>query len=268
MTALRKCALLGASGDLVGVVYPVAPEGGVVGRSIEALLQLDHDGVSRFHARLEHTRHGAIRVSDLGSSNGTFVNGRRVLEPQLLSEGDRVRFGPHVVLVVRYGPMAGRETVETPVRRAHSTAIDLLAMRNEARVLLGRQDHRGARDVLAEVVAALDESSSMVAPEDLAELLTEFARACVGVCDPGDRMSAVAACERALALLFGTSSESTASARAKFVLGQALMPTEPRRAYQTITEAVELLQPGSALRSDIEAWLAAPAPAPRVRGER
>jgi hypothetical protein len=48
--------------------------------------------VSRTHARLEATPDGAV-VTDLGSTNGTFVNGQRVEGSVRLSPGDRVQFG-------------------------------------------------------------------------------------------------------------------------------------------------------------------------------
>jgi hypothetical protein len=48
--------------------------------------------VSRHHARLHHRR-GRFRVVDLESTNGTFVNGRRVRGSAALRRGDEVRFG-------------------------------------------------------------------------------------------------------------------------------------------------------------------------------
>lgn len=64
----------------------------IIGRSQEATVQLAHASVSRQHAQL--VRHGADWViEDLGSANGTRVNGQAVTEPVLLSAGDQVEFG-------------------------------------------------------------------------------------------------------------------------------------------------------------------------------
>ena len=63
----------------------------VVGRGAEADVQLTDTGVSRRHAELR-VADGAVEVHDLGSTNGTFVNGRRV-QTASLRDGDRVTVG-------------------------------------------------------------------------------------------------------------------------------------------------------------------------------
>ena len=68
-----------------------------VGRGLAADLRLDEDSVSRRHAILLQRRAG-VRVLDDRSSNGTFVNGRRVVEADL-SDGDVLVLGR---IVLRY----------------------------------------------------------------------------------------------------------------------------------------------------------------------
>ncbi len=55
--------------------------------------------VSRRHAEIEE-RNGGLIVSDLGSSNGTFVNGTRIASPQSLQPGDTVQVGTTVLKVL------------------------------------------------------------------------------------------------------------------------------------------------------------------------
>lgn len=65
-------------------------------------------GVSRNHAVLDNTAKG-LQITDLGSRNGTFINGKRLdsLNSQILKEGDTVRFGQlEVELHVKAGPVA------------------------------------------------------------------------------------------------------------------------------------------------------------------
>jgi hypothetical protein len=75
---------------------PVNPPGVVLGRGTDADIQINDPGVSRRHAeiRLMPEGPGGIRVVlvDLGSTNGTLVNGRRTTEAELV-DGSTVRIG-------------------------------------------------------------------------------------------------------------------------------------------------------------------------------
>ncbi len=62
-----------------------------VGRAVTSDLPVYDSTVSRRHAEVTHTPHG-LTVKDLGSSNGTFVNGSRIAEATV-SDGDIVTFG-------------------------------------------------------------------------------------------------------------------------------------------------------------------------------
>src|SRR5262245_9299678 len=71
--------------------HPVA-RSWLVGRSPEGDLVAASDGVSARHCRLTATAGGLV-VEDLGSTNGTFVNGRRIAGPTPVRPGDRVTLG-------------------------------------------------------------------------------------------------------------------------------------------------------------------------------
>lgn len=65
-----------------------------IGRSPDNDIVLDHPVVSRKHARIVQREPGDIYVlEDLGSSNGTFVNGVMVVQPVTLKKGDIIRIG-------------------------------------------------------------------------------------------------------------------------------------------------------------------------------
>ncbi len=70
----------------------------IIGRGTEASIRLPDTGVSRRHVDVQ-LAHGQASVVDLGSTNGTIVNGRRVPHIQL-SDGDVIRIG-HSVLAYR-----------------------------------------------------------------------------------------------------------------------------------------------------------------------
>jgi DNA-binding CsgD family transcriptional regulator len=74
-------------------IVALAGERVTVGKAAENTIALDGDPtVSRLHAVLERFDAGWC-VSDLGSSNGTYVNGERIWSPQRLRHGDEVRIG-------------------------------------------------------------------------------------------------------------------------------------------------------------------------------
>ena len=64
----------------------------VIGRESDCGICLNHKKVSRYHAKV-HVVDNGIMVSDLQSSNGTFVNGIRVTNPVAIEVGDEVQFG-------------------------------------------------------------------------------------------------------------------------------------------------------------------------------
>ncbi len=69
------------------------PEGStLVGRDSECAVRLDSATLSRRHARIVVTS-GSATLEDLGSKNGTRVNGQRVIAPVALQERDRIQFG-------------------------------------------------------------------------------------------------------------------------------------------------------------------------------
>lgn len=84
---------------LAGRTFPIDGDEATVGRSPGCAVLLDDPTVSGLHARLTRRGHEVV-LDDLGSRNGTLLNGRRLKAPTALSPGDRVGFGPNVELEV------------------------------------------------------------------------------------------------------------------------------------------------------------------------
>ncbi|HEX4955050.1 MAG TPA: EAL domain-containing protein [Thermoanaerobaculia bacterium] len=78
---------------------PIRPLPFRVGRRAELDLAIAAPGVSQDHAEIE-ARDGRLWVRDLGSTNGTFLNGTRVAEPRVLLEGDVLHFADQEYRVV------------------------------------------------------------------------------------------------------------------------------------------------------------------------
>ncbi|MFS8063361.1 MAG: FHA domain-containing protein [Luteimonas sp.] len=92
-TAVRpvvpRFVLRGVSAEGFGRSHPLLGPT-VVGRAPECNLRLDANGLSRQHARLVLAK-GGVQVEDLGSTNGTFINGKRV-QRGLAVAGDEIGF--------------------------------------------------------------------------------------------------------------------------------------------------------------------------------
>jgi len=65
----------------------------------QGALAVSDDYASNHHARFQ-LAHGLWYVKDLGSTNGTWLNGRRIHAPQPLKKGDKIKIGHTVVTVV------------------------------------------------------------------------------------------------------------------------------------------------------------------------
>jgi len=73
----------------------------VLGRDGDCTVVLDHDDhASRHHARIS-VRDGRVVIEDLGSTNGTIVNGARIDREHHLEPGDRFQIGGFVAEVRR-----------------------------------------------------------------------------------------------------------------------------------------------------------------------
>ena len=79
-------------GEHDGETYPIhRTHGTIVGRSPTNTVYVRDKNVSRVHCQLTVTGKGCV-ISDLQSTNGTYVNGERITE-KLLKPGDEVRIG-------------------------------------------------------------------------------------------------------------------------------------------------------------------------------
>jgi pSer/pThr/pTyr-binding forkhead associated (FHA) protein len=82
----------------------------LLGRSPECLIVLASEQVSREHAVVRRI-HCGLEIEDLGSRNGTWVNGQRIRRPTVLSAGDEVALGEDVLEVVLKPNARAPETV-------------------------------------------------------------------------------------------------------------------------------------------------------------
>lgn len=93
----------------------------VLGRREDCDLRIPLGEVSRKHARLIADA-DMLKIEDLGSSNGTFVNGQRIQETQV-NAGDAIQIGP-VSFVVQIDGVPADEDIQAPVVAAAAPSPD------------------------------------------------------------------------------------------------------------------------------------------------
>ena len=138
MTSPRQLALRFISGKFQGSEYALSDSGEMlVGRSGDVQIVLSEDMVSRRHARILYDGQ-RISIEDLGSTNGTFVNGEKIKRADL-KEGDRVLIGSSIFKVV-YADSIG----SVPRRRNDDASMG----RTQARTMTGAIEEIPLPDVL------------------------------------------------------------------------------------------------------------------------
>ena len=93
----------------------------MIGRAAESDLVLDDAEVSRAHAEIVRTADGGLELRDLGSANGTFVDGVPVTGPVRLAGGERLQIGPFEGQVEGRADAAGEPE---PPARGQMTELD------------------------------------------------------------------------------------------------------------------------------------------------
>jgi len=91
-TAVQQPGLRILNGARQGEIIPLEEGETIVGRGSEAGLALDEATISSKHASIRRDEKGIVYVKDLGSENGTKVNGKPCFEGKVLHDGDTVRF--------------------------------------------------------------------------------------------------------------------------------------------------------------------------------
>jgi ABC transport system ATP-binding/permease protein len=97
-------------GPVPGKVFDLVKDVLTIGRDMNNDVVINDAEVSRNHGRLT-SQSGGYLIEDLASTNGTFVNGQRLIGPKLLNPGDVVGFGETIVLEYSYIADAGATVV-------------------------------------------------------------------------------------------------------------------------------------------------------------
>jgi len=164
-------------GEMKGATFRILGESLIVGRSVSSDIRLDDTEVSRQHSKIVKEGDGRFFIEDMGSRNGTYLNGERITERTELKDGDKLRVG-RTLLEFQMAPSVLEEEEEKRVappadrKRAQAktvTSIEketepskdeaelLKKMRTAKDALLGemRKVIIGQEEVVEQIVTAL-----------------------------------------------------------------------------------------------------------------
>lgn len=151
----------------------------IVGRLPECDIQLNSNTVSRRHAKVSQEGAGFF-VEDLGSGNGTFVNGKQITSRTPIANGDRIKFG---TLLVRFeGPAA------PPPAAPKTAAVRRAAMQDQdefgtVNIDFSDDSEDDVEDAIQGNVAGGGFGTMSVRPEDKLKAVIDITRALTGETD-------------------------------------------------------------------------------------
>ena len=136
-----RLSLKVVAGPAAGQTIVVGDQPVILGRGAEFPANLGGDPeLSREHARVSRFEGDRLLIEDLGSTNGTFVNGGNVAGPTVLEDGDAIWLGTSTLLVQREGaPLPEVPPVEPPTPSAEAGFLSRIADaadRNPKRILI------------------------------------------------------------------------------------------------------------------------------------
>ena len=137
-TQAKKAYIMFLSGPLMGKMINIADGQTIIGRAPDAGIVINDQRISRHHLKLEHAK-DAVTISDLGSTNGTFVNGVRITAPQKLSDGDKIQISSVTIFKFAFEDETGhifqeefyKMAILDPVTNIHNKRFFLNRLKEE-----------------------------------------------------------------------------------------------------------------------------------------
>jgi pSer/pThr/pTyr-binding forkhead associated (FHA) protein len=120
-----------SSGAQAGREFDLMGPRFVIGRESDCDFQIDDEKASRHHAAINRTPEGQLWIEDLGSTNGTYVNGQPIPQPVPLTGGETITIGDTDMQLLS-DPSAGT-VVGAPAPRRTGLTMERLMLRRSAR---------------------------------------------------------------------------------------------------------------------------------------
>jgi len=154
--------------------YPLMKESVTVGRNEENTIQINNLAVSGYHARIDAAGNDYI-LTDLQSTNGTFINDKRVVS-QKLSHGDNIIVGKHVILFVGAGAEAA--DAKSSAQKSDLDKTMMLDTAKQKELLSKQKDSGQASETTAKIgVISFIEGADNLGEVELKKKLTKIGKA-------------------------------------------------------------------------------------------
>lgn len=173
-----RARLVERDGAQGAVAHPTADGVMTIGRAADNLIVIDRPGVSRYHAEIRLDG-GQYLVADLGSTNGTWLNGQRLGGPHPIQHGDILSLPaqPTLHMFFEHLKMTKAVVLEDPLDAVHTAGRDALRAsrqglridRRTAEVLVGdRRLTLTAKEYLA-LSVLYEQAGALVSKDELAK---------------------------------------------------------------------------------------------------
>jgi pSer/pThr/pTyr-binding forkhead associated (FHA) protein len=129
--------------------YPLSKESITIGRNEDNTIRVDNLAVSGYHARIDLAGDDYV-LTDLQSTNGTFVNDERVVSHKL-SHGDNVLIGKHLILFVG----TGKEAELTPEEKKADMDKTMMLDTAKQKELLAKQKGTAQAEMAAQKIGVV-----------------------------------------------------------------------------------------------------------------
>jgi len=172
--------------------FPITGREAVIGRHPECEVQLHSNMVSRKHARVQEDN-GGFAIEDLGSGNGTYVNGRRIEGRTPLAHLDRIKLGPVLLRFESESSAGAAGPIDSQLSGTGQFVVDLAAEdRDDGATIMSSAGHGsgyGMFDVQpeAKLKGVLEITRSLAGSTDVGSLLPKILDTLLKIFPKADR---------------------------------------------------------------------------------
>ena len=144
-----------------------------LGRAMECDLQLPYLGISRYHARIFNTPQGVWFLEDLGSKNGTILNGQFITSTQMIDHGDVIQIGDIYLGVIFWDDASDSNSNDMETQVVGVTIFHNVQDLQQQWIRADNQDEYSRQEIaIARLTDLLDIAKSLNSAESIEAIFT------------------------------------------------------------------------------------------------